>query len=102
MVFGAETYRLFGHFLATGGDASEVHDDWVARMLRLPATVVSSTLRGPLDSHDATVASGDAVDVVARLKQESDVPLRSHLELIESRMLDGRIQELTYQPTVHV
>jgi dihydrofolate reductase len=88
---------------------------------------------------------GDAVDVVARLKQESGVPLRSHgslsmnraltaaglvdrvqvtlfpvitgqsgldpvfggaadfdLELIESRTLDGRIQELIYRPALHV
>jgi dihydrofolate reductase len=90
---------------------------------------------------DATVVSGDAVDVVARLKQESEVPLRSHgslsvnhalmaaglvdrvqvtlfpvitgrtgeepifggaddfdLELLESRTLDGNIQELIYRP----
>jgi riboflavin biosynthesis pyrimidine reductase len=39
---------------------------------------VSSTLEGPLDWPDATVAGGDGVDVVARLKKESDVPLRSH------------------------
>ena len=47
-------------------------------MRNLPTTVVSSTLQGPLDWPDATVASGDAVDVVARLKEESEVPLRSH------------------------
>jgi dihydrofolate reductase len=89
--------------------------------------------------------SGDAVDIVARLKEESEVPLRSHgslsmnralmaaglvdriqvtlfpvitgqtgldpifqgaadfdLELIESRTLDGHIQELSYRPTLHV
>jgi dihydrofolate reductase len=44
----------------------------------MPATVVSSTLEGPLDWPDATVVSGDAVDIVARLKEESEVPLRSH------------------------
>ena len=37
----------------------------------MPATVVSSTLAGPLDWPDATVAAGDAVEVVARLKAES-------------------------------
>ncbi len=89
--------------------------------------------------------SGDAVDVVARLKEESDVPLRSHgslsmnrslmaaglvdrvqvtlfpvitgktgsdpifrgaddfdLELLESRTLDGSIQELIYRPSPHL
>jgi hypothetical protein len=108
------------------------------------AAGVSSTLEGPLDWPDATVVSGDAVDVVARLKEKSGVPLRSHgslsmnhalmaaglvdrvqvtlfpvitgqtgvepifggaadfdLELIESRTLDGNIQELIYRPALH-
>jgi dihydrofolate reductase len=89
--------------------------------------------------------SGDAIDIVARLKEQSKVPLRSHgslsmnralmaadlvdrvqltlfpvitgqtgvepifqgaadfdLELIESRTLDGNIQELVYRPTLRV
>ncbi|MFD7123906.1 dihydrofolate reductase family protein [Streptomyces anulatus] len=142
MVFGAHTYREFVRLLGT--KESGVGDAWVTRMRNLPATVVSSTLEGPLDWPDATVANGDAVDVVARLKEESEVPLRSHgslsmnralmaaglvdrvqvtlfpvitgrtgtepvlrgaadfdLELIESRTLDGRTQELTYRPTPH-
>jgi hypothetical protein len=33
------------------------------------------------------VMSGDAVDVVARLKKESDVPLRSHGSLVMNRAL---------------
>jgi dihydrofolate reductase len=56
-------------------------------MRNLPATVVSTTLRGPLDWPDATVVSGDAVDVVARLKAESEVPLRSHGSLSMNRAL---------------
>jgi dihydrofolate reductase len=143
MVFGSNTYRAFTQILASGTEES-VHDPWVTRMRNLPATVVSTTLEGPLDWPDASVASGDAVDVVARLKKESEVPLRSHgslsmnralmaaglvdrvqvtlfpvitgqtgddpifrgaadfdLELIESRTLDGNIQELIYQPTLH-
>jgi dihydrofolate reductase len=56
-------------------------------MVNTPATVVSSTLHGPLDWPDATVVSGDAVDVVARLKEESDVPLRSHGSLSMNRAL---------------
>src|ERR1044072_3953629 len=58
-------------------------------MRNLPATVVSTTLRGPLNWPDATVVSGDAVDVVARLKQESEVPLRSHGSLAMNRALMG-------------
>ena len=144
MVFGATTYRAFAGMLAASTEESEVRDPWVTRMVNMPATVVSTTLDEPLDWPDATVARGDAVDVVARLKEESAVPLRSHgslsmnralmaaglvdrvqvtlfpvitgatgldpvfegaadfdLELVESRTLDGSIQELTYRPTLH-
>ncbi|MGV9720535.1 dihydrofolate reductase family protein [Nocardia beijingensis] len=144
MVFGANTYRSFAQLLASGAEES-VRDPWVTRMRNLPATVVSTTLHGPLDWPDATVVSGDAVEVVARLKEESEVPLRSHgslsmnrslmaaglvdrvqvtlfpvitgqtgddpifrdaadfdLELIESRTLDGNIQELIYRPALHI
>jgi dihydrofolate reductase len=144
MVFGANTYRAFVEMLASSTEGADVRDPWVTRMVALPATVVSTTLQGPLDWPDATLVGGDAVDVVARLKEESDVPLRSHgslatnralmaaglvdrvqvtlfpvitgqngadpafkdaadfdLELIETRTLDGRTQELTYRPTLH-
>ena len=144
MVFGATTYRAFVRMLAASTEESEVRDPWVTRMISLPATVVSTTLEGPLDWADATLVSGDAVDVVARLKEESAVPLRSHgsvsmnralmaaglvdrvqvtlfpvitgqtgadpifqgaadfdLELIESRTLDGHIQQLIYRPALH-
>ena len=144
MVFGANTFRAFVEMLAASTEDSDVRDPWVTRMVNTPATVVSSTLHGPLDWPDATVVSGDAVDVVARLKRESDVPLRSHgslslnralmaaglvdrvqvtlfpvitgqtgldpifhgaadfdLELLETRTLDGHVQELVYRPTLH-
>jgi dihydrofolate reductase len=97
-----------------------------------------------LDWPDATLVRGDAVEVVARLKEESEVPLRSHgslslnralmaaglvdlvqvsvfpvvsgrtgtdpvfagaedfdLDLVSSRLFDGRIQELVYRPSLH-
>ena len=41
----------------------------------------------PLDWPDATVMRGDAVEVVARLKEESAVPLRSHGSLSMNRAL---------------
>ena len=87
MVFGATTYRHFVEMLASSAEEPEVLDPWVTRMRHLPATVVSSTLEGPLDWPDATLVSGDAVDVVARLKQESEVPLRSHGSLSLNRAL---------------
>ena len=145
MVFGANTYRQFVRLLAPSTEESEVGDPWVSRMRSLPLTVISTTLEGPLNWPNASVVRGDAVDVVARLKEESEVPLRSHgslsmnralmaaglvdrvqvtlfpvitgqtgeapifqgaadfdLELLESRTLDGHIQELIYRPTLHV
>ena len=73
--------------LADSTEDSDVRDPWVTRMWRMPATVVSTTLEEPLDWPDATVAHGDAVDVVARLKEESDIPLRSHGSLSMNRAL---------------
>jgi dihydrofolate reductase len=96
MVFGANTYRAFVQMLASSTEESEVRDPWVTRMTNLPATVVSTTLEGPLDWPDATLVSGDAVDVVARLKQESEVPLRSHgsLSLNRALMAAGLVDRL--------
>src|SRR6266508_1026625 len=87
MVLGANTFRQFVQMLASSTEESEVRDPWITRMRNLPATVVSSTLQGPLDWPDATVVRGDAVDVVARLKEESEVPLRSHGSLSLNRAL---------------
>jgi dihydrofolate reductase len=87
MVFGANTYRAFVRMLASSTEESEVRDPWVTRMRSLPATVVSTTLEGPLDWPNATLVSGDAVDVVARLKEESGAPLRSHGSLSMHRAL---------------
>ena len=96
MVFGANTYRQFVQILGLGTEESGVGDPWVKRMTSLPATVVSSTLQGPLDWPDATVASGDAVDIVARLKEESDVPMRSHgsLKLNHALMAAGLVDRI--------
>ena len=87
MVFGANTFRDFVEMLGSSDEQPEVLDPWVTRMRNLPTTVVSSTLEGPLDWPDATVVSGDAVDVVTRLKEESEVPLRSHGSLSMNRAL---------------
>jgi dihydrofolate reductase len=87
MVFGASTYRAHAQMLAASTEGDEVRDGWVTRMRDLPATVVSSTLEGPLDWPDATVVSGDPTDIIARLKQESEVPLRSHGSLSLNRAL---------------
>ena len=78
MVLGANTYRQFVQMLGPSVEESVVDDPVNTRMMNLPTTVVSTTLEGPLTWPDATLVSGDAFDVVARLKEESEVPLRSH------------------------
>lgn len=87
MVFGATTFREFALLLGERSARWGVPDPWVGRMRRAPATVVSSTLTGPLDWPDAVVEVGDAVEVVRALKQASDVPLRSHGSLTLNRAL---------------
>src|SRR5262245_64044131 len=71
MVFGANTYRVFGEFLASS--PQELEDAWVSRMLSMPATVLSSTLEGHVDQFVETVVIGDVVDGVARLMREAVV-----------------------------
>lgn len=86
LVLGANTFREFVHFL--GSSAESPPDDPInTRMKTMPTTVVSTTLREPLDWPDATLVAGDAVDVVTRLKEESAVPLRSHGSLAMNRAL---------------
>jgi dihydrofolate reductase len=86
MVFGANTYRQFAQLLGSSSEADEL-DPVNARMRSLPTTVVSTTLEEPLDWPNATLVSGDAVDVVARLKEQSKVPLRSNGSLSMNRAL---------------
>lgn len=83
MVLGATTFRQFVEMLGPIEDLDPVN----ARMKAMPTSVVSSTLTGPLDWPDATLETGDAVDVVARLKEQSEVPLRSHGSLSMNRAL---------------
>ena len=90
MVFGANTFRAFARMLASSTEDSEVRDPWVTRMRNLPTTVVSTTLDAPLDWPDAIVASGDAVDVVARLKHESDGAVALARQPVDEPGADGR------------
>ena len=87
MVFGANTYRAFAEMLASSSEGDDVRDPWVDRMRALPTFVISSTLDDELDWPDAKVLGGDPVESVRRLKEESDVPLRSHGSLILNRAL---------------
>ena len=87
LVLGANTFRQFAQLIGPSASTLEDLDPVNARMRSMPTTVVSTTLEGPLDWPDANLVSGDAVDVVARLKGESAVPLRSHGSLSMNRAL---------------
>ncbi|MFE6507462.1 dihydrofolate reductase family protein [Nocardioides sp. NPDC057764] len=95
MVFGATTFREMAQIMGSDTDPNTL-DDWNIRTMRTPATVISSTLHDTLGWPDATIVSGDAVDIVTRLKQESDVPLRSQgsLSLNWSLMAAGLVDRL--------
>lgn len=139
LVLGANTYRQMAGFADERGD-----DPSFASLTASPKIVISQTLEEPLSWDNTTLIADDAVEAVARLKEESPVPLRSHgsismnrsllaaglvdrlevlvfpvitgasgsdpilggldrdvdLELVDSRLLDGRIQNLVYAPTV--
>lgn len=144
VVYGANTYRLFAMFWENIDQYPDVEDPWGIALRNQPATVISTTLNEPLALPDATLERADALEVVARLKEESAIPLRSHgslamnhsllaaglvdfihvtifpvltgrtgaspvfggvddydLELVDSRLLDGRTQELVYRPARH-
>src|SRR5215218_6764212 len=96
MVFGARTFQEQVAMLGPSARGASRPDPWVERMMSMPTIVVSRTLDGPFYWPDATVAREDAVDVVARLKEESDVPLRSHGSLSMNRalMAAGLVDEI--------
>jgi dihydrofolate reductase len=87
LVLGANTLRMFMQSMGPRSGFLEEVDPVNSAMRNLPTTVVSKTLEEPIDWPDATLVRGDAVDVVARLKEESDVPLRSHGSLSMNRAL---------------
>ncbi|MEV6521775.1 dihydrofolate reductase family protein [Longispora sp. NPDC051575] len=103
MVLGARTYQSNAPFLAEGFDRS-MFDEWITRMFYSPVTVLSSRLTEPLDWPGTTIESGDPVEVVSRLKAESEVPLRSHGSLRLNRaLLDAGLVdtiELTVFPVI--
>jgi hypothetical protein len=86
MVLGANTYRQFVELLGASAEADKL--DRVERPDEEPvADGGVEHAGGPLDWPGSTVESGDVIDIVARLKQESEVPLRSHGSLSPNHAL---------------
>jgi dihydrofolate reductase len=103
MVFGATTFRENAEILLRSGDPHN-QDEWNRRTLSMPATVISSSLHDTLGWPDATIVSGDGGEIVSRLKEESDIPLRSQasLSLNRSLMAAGLVDriEVTIFPVI--
>ncbi len=87
LVLGANTFRQFAKTIGPMNGMMKELDPVNSQMRNLPTTVISSTLESPVDWPDATIIHGDAVEAVAKLKEESDVPLRSHGSLSMNRAL---------------
>lgn len=86
MVLGAKAYLSNAPLLDAGFDRS-LFDEWTKRMFDSPVTVLSNGLIEPLEWPGTTIEYGDPIEVVTRLKAESQVPLRSHGSLIVNRAL---------------
>lgn len=85
LMLGANTFRQFEELL--GPTKVEDLDAVNARMKSMPTTVLSSSLKGPLNWPDADLVGADAVDHVRELRMTSAVPLRSHGSLSMNRAL---------------
>jgi dihydrofolate reductase len=81
LVYGATTFRLFREFVV-GYD-----EPYYDRLNALPKIVFSRTMREPLGWSNSRVISEDAVTAMARLKHETDTPMRSHGSISRNRAL---------------
>ncbi len=81
LVYGATTFREFRRFVA------EYDEPYYDSLNALPKIVFSSTLQQPLGWSNSTVISEDAVTAMARLKRETDTPMRAHGSISLNRAL---------------
>lgn len=84
ILMGATTYRLMSELTAAGEEGTDVLD-------HVQKYVFSSTLDEPLSWQNSTLVREDAIAFVHRLKEESDVPLRTigSLALCRSLLVAG-------------
>jgi len=77
ILMGANTYRLMSGFAAEvdtlEGDEAAAVDE----LARTPKLVFSSTLQPPLAWENTGLVSGDAVEAVAKMKQDGSSPMRT-------------------------
>ena len=81
LVVGANTYRLMQRFHTQSSDPGS------SLLNKARKIVISRTLKATLTWMNSTLVTGDALDVVPRLKAESPVPLRCHGSIRMNRAL---------------
>lgn len=87
LILGANTFRMFQKFLGDLTRENDADDPVNTRMKFAPTTVISSTIDSAPDWPDAQVESGEAADLIRRLKAECSTPLRSHGSIALNRSL---------------
>lgn len=70
VLMGAKTYRMMSSFALSGEPGTE-------ELTSMPKVVFSSTLTEPLAWANTTLISTDPVAAVRKMKEESDLPLRT-------------------------
>jgi dihydrofolate reductase len=91
ILMGANTYRLMSGFAAEvetlEGDEAAAVDE----LARTPKVVFSSTLEPPLAWANTELVRGDAVEAVAKMKQDGSSPMRTlgSLSLCRSLLAAG-------------
>jgi dihydrofolate reductase len=81
LVLGAATFRLFRKFVTM------FDEPYYARLTEMPKIVFSSTLEEPLGWENSTRIDEDAVTAIRRLKETTDVPMRTHGSVSLNRAL---------------
>lgn len=77
ILMGANTYRLMSGFAVEADELGADEADAVGELARVPKLVFSSTLEPPLAWANTELVAGDAVEAVARMKQDGPGPMRT-------------------------
>ncbi|RHW24149.1 deaminase [Nocardioides immobilis] len=88
-LMGATTYRMFAGFVESGEEDMD-------GLTAMDKVVFSSTLEEPLTWANTRLVPGDAADVVRRMKEDGDTPLRTigSLSLCRSLLVAGLVDRL--------
>ena len=95
MVFGANTYRLFAEMLASSTEESEVPLRSHGSLSMNRALMAAGLVDRVQVTLFPVITGQTGLDPIFQGAADFD------LELLQTRTLDGHIQELIYRPTLH-